>query len=72
MAEDGVSAASCSQGEHPPGSDSSQPPSVITDLDHVLQEAQASLMKAIPDLDVSDTGEGPCNPAPGLNRPLDP
>ncbi|XP_023261453.1 sickle tail protein-like [Seriola lalandi dorsalis] len=58
--------------ERPPSSDSSQPPDTNADLDQVLQEAQASLMKSIPDLDVSDTREGVSDPPPGQNLPLDP
>ncbi|KAI3375392.1 hypothetical protein L3Q82_021878, partial [Scortum barcoo] len=49
---------STSQATQPASSDSSQPlPLNTTDFDKVLQEAQASLMKSIPDLNVSDTKE---------------
>ncbi|XP_022616746.1 sickle tail protein-like [Seriola dumerili] len=58
--------------ERPPSCDSSRPPNTNADLDQVLQEAQASLMKSIPDLDVSDTREGVSEPPPGQNLPLDP
>ncbi|XP_037643663.1 sickle tail protein homolog [Sebastes umbrosus] len=56
-----------SQANQPASYDSSQPPppNTSTDLDQVLQEAQASLMKSIPDLNVSDTREGSCDSAPG-------
>ncbi|XP_044074663.1 sickle tail protein isoform X2 [Siniperca chuatsi] len=56
-------------------SDSSQPPppNTNTDFDQVLQEAQASLMKSIPDLNVSDTREGRSDSASGqtTSTPLD-
>ncbi|XP_042354275.1 sickle tail protein-like [Plectropomus leopardus] len=45
--------------------DSSQPPPNNTDFDQALQEAQDSLMKAIPDLNVSDTREGCSDSASG-------
>jgi len=47
-----------------------QPPSTNTDLDQVLQEAQASL-KSIPNLDLSDTRVGHSESASGQNLPLD-
>ncbi len=54
-----MSQSSTSQVNQPASSDSSQPPlpNTDTDFDRVLQEAQASLMKSIPDLNVSDTRE---------------
>ncbi|XP_029930713.1 sickle tail protein isoform X2 [Myripristis murdjan] len=55
----------------PNQSGSSQPPPSTTtaDFDQILQEAQASLMRAIPDLEVSDNREGPSHPVPGEKPP---
>ncbi|XP_070775002.1 sickle tail protein homolog [Enoplosus armatus] len=55
------------QADQPVSSYSSRPPppNTNTDFDQVLQEAQASLMKSIPDLNVSDTREGGSDSASG-------
>ncbi|XP_042285931.1 sickle tail protein homolog isoform X4 [Thunnus maccoyii] len=63
-----------SQAHQPTSSDASQPSppntsTTSTDVDQVLQEAQASLMKSIPDLDVSDTREGPSDSTSGQTNP---
>ncbi|XP_078143641.1 sickle tail protein homolog isoform X2 [Centroberyx gerrardi] len=47
----------------PPPSDATG--TATADFDQMLQEAQASLMSSIPDLEVSDTSEGPSHSAPG-------
>lgn len=52
-------------GNQPSTSETNQPSSSTTDLDQVLRDARASLMKSIPDLDASDTREAPCDTASG-------
>ncbi|XP_071386959.1 sickle tail protein-like, partial [Centroberyx affinis] len=47
----------------PPPADATTTTTAAADFDQMLQEAQASLMSSIPDLEVSDTGEGE-KPAP--------
>lgn len=70
-----VNHPSSSQAHQPTSSDTSQPSppnsttTTTTDVNQVLQEAQASLMKSIPDLDVSDTREGPSDSASGQINP---
>ncbi|XP_040911102.1 sickle tail protein-like [Toxotes jaculatrix] len=65
--------SSGSQAKQTVSSDSCRPPSsnASTDVHRGLQEAQASLMESIPNLNVSDTRECPSESASGQNTPLD-
>ncbi|XP_049930722.1 sickle tail protein homolog isoform X1 [Epinephelus moara] len=68
MVETGnVDQSNTSQANQPASVDSSQPPppSTNTNFDQELQEAQANLMKSIPDLNVSDTREDSSDSASG-------
>lgn len=62
-----VDQSNTSQANQPASVDSSQPPppSTNTNFDQELQEAQANLMKSIPDLNVSDTREDSSDSASG-------
>ncbi|XP_078121108.1 uncharacterized protein LOC144527100 isoform X2 [Sander vitreus] len=68
---DSTNHSSTSQAKQSASCDTSQPPptDTNTDCDQVLQEAQASLIMSIPDLNVSDTRKGCSDSASGQITP---